>query len=110
MPRGGKRENAGRKKGQRNKGTQQVRDLIDSNVDLTQMVITLRDIAKDVGAPPAARAVAANSLLDRRFGKAPQAITGANGGPLAIVGALGSMSDEQVDELIAQLGGDAGDE
>ena len=110
MPRGGKRDNAGRKKGQRNKGTQEVRDLIDSNVDLKQMVVTLRNIAIDVEAPPAARAVAANSLLDRRFGKAPQAITGANGGPLAIVGALGTMTDDQVQELIAQLGEDAGDE
>jgi hypothetical protein len=110
MPRGGKRDNAGRKKGQRNKGTQEVRDLIDSNVDLKRMVVTLRDIAIDVEAPPAARAVAANSLLDRRFGKAPQAITGANGGPLAIVGALGTMTDDQVQELIAQLGEDAGDE
>lgn len=110
MPRGGKRSNAGRKKGQRNKGTQEVRDLIDSNVDLTKMVVTLRDIAMDVGAPPAARAVAANSILDRRYGKAPQAITGANGGPLAIVGALGTMNEDQIEELIAQLGGDAGDD
>lgn len=110
MPRGGKRANAGRKKGQRNKGTQEVRDLIDSNVDLTQMVLTLKAIALDINAAPAARAVAANSLLDRRYGKAPQAITGANGGPLAIVGALGTMTDDQVQELIAQLGGDAGDE
>lgn len=107
MPRGGRRENAGRKKGQRNKGTQEVRDLIDSNVDLKQMVVTLRDIANDKEAPPAARAVAANSILDRRYGKAPQAITGANGGPLAIVGALGTMSEDQIEELIAQLGGDA---
>ncbi len=110
MPRGGKRDNAGRKKGQRNKGTQEVRDLIDSNVDLKQMVVTLKTIALDKEAPPAARAVAANSLLDRRFGKPPQAITGANGGPLAIVGALGTMTDDQVQELIAQLGEDAGDE
>lgn len=107
MPKGGKRPNAGRKKGQRNNGTQEVRDLIDSNVDLKQMVVTLRDIAINLAAPSAARAVAANSLLDRRFGKAPQAITGANGGPLAIVGALGTMSEDQIAELIAQLGGDA---
>lgn len=110
MPRGGKRAGAGRKAGQRNKGTQEVRDLIDSNVDLKEMMVTLRDIARDKEAPPAARAVAANSILDRRFGKAPQAITGANGGPLAIVGALGSMTEDQIDELIAQLGGDASDE
>lgn len=109
MPRGGKRANAGRKKGQRNKGTQEVRELIDSEVDLREMVITLRDIARNTDAPHAARAVAANSILDRRFGKAPQAITGANGGPLAIVGALGTMSEDQIEELIAQLGGDAGD-
>lgn len=110
MPRGGRRENAGRKKGQRNKHTQEVRDLIESNVDLKEMVVTLRDIARDKEAPPAARAVAANSILDRRYGKAPQAITGANGGPLAIVGALGTMTEDQIDELIAQLGGDAGDD
>ncbi len=110
MPRGGKRPGAGRKHGSKTKATVELKALIDTVVEPKDMIAGLNRIAANVEAPPAARVAAYKELLDRRFGKAPQAITGANGGPLAIVGALGSMTDEQVDELIAQLGGDAGDE
>lgn len=110
MPRGGKRPGAGRKHGSKTKSTLELKDLIDSVVEPKDLITGLSSIAKSTEAPPAARVAAYKELMDRRYGKAPQAITGANGGPLAIVGALGTMTDEQVDELIAQLGGDAGDD
>lgn len=107
MPRGGKRDGAGRKHGSKTKATKELKDIIDGVTDPTALISGLHSIAKDLGAPPAARVTAYKELLDRRYGKAPQAITGANGGPLAIVGALGTMTEAQIEELIAQLGGDA---
>lgn len=107
MTRGGKRAGAGRKHGSKTKSTLELKDLIDSVVEPKKLIVGLNSIANSAEAPPAARVAAYKELMDRRYGKAPQAITGANGGPLAIVGALGTMTDEQVEELIAQLGGDA---
>lgn len=43
---------------------------------------TLAAIMRDSLQPPAARVAAANSLLDRGFGKPVQEVTGADGGPL----------------------------
>lgn len=110
MPRGGKRTGAGRPPKSKAKATKELQAIIDSVVDPKDLIVGLNGIASSLEAPQAARVAAYKELMDRRFGKAPQAITGANGGPLAIVGALGSMSEDQVLELIAQLGGDAGDE
>lgn len=107
MPRGGKREGAGRKHGSKTKATKELKEIIDSVTEPRKLIAGLSAIAEDKGAPPAARVTAFKELLDRRYGKAPQAITGANGGPLAIVGALGTMTEDQIEELIAQLGGDA---
>ena len=47
---------------------------------------TLAAIMSDSLTPPAARVAAANSLLDRGYGKPVQEVTGADGGPL-----LGSL-------------------
>lgn len=46
---------------------------------------TLAGIMEQSDAPPAARVAAANSLLDRGWGKPVQAITGEEGGPLKLV-------------------------
>lgn len=48
-------------------------------------VKTLVGIMKQPKAPPAARVAAANSLLDRGWGKPAQALTGEDGGPLKVV-------------------------
>lgn len=40
----------------------------------TDAVTTLAEIMGDVGAPPSARVAAANSILDRGYGKAPQRV------------------------------------
>jgi hypothetical protein len=45
----------------------------------------LAGVMNEPDAPHAARVAAANSLLDRGWGKAPQAITGEDGGPLTLV-------------------------
>ena len=110
MPRGGARPGAGRKHGSKTKATVELKELIDTVVETKDLIAGLNSIARSTEAPPAARVAAYKELLDRRYGKSPQALTGAGGGPLAIVGALGTMSEDQIDELIAQLGGDASDE
>ena len=93
----------GRVAGTRNKTTRELKEIIDSVIEPKSLVIGLTKIAGDVEAPPAARVAAYKELLDRRYGKAPQAITGADGGPLAIVAAMGKATDEQLEELIAQM-------
>jgi hypothetical protein len=47
--------------------------------------------------------LAANSLLDRAYGKPAQAITGADGGPIQLANAVQSMTDEQLLERVAQI-------
>jgi hypothetical protein len=46
---------------------------------------TLAGIARSPKAPESARVVAANSLLDRGWGKAPQTHADADGGPIRVV-------------------------
>jgi len=93
----------GKQKGSRNKSTAELKDIIDSEMPAAIMVRVLKEVANDKQAPPAARVGAVKEIWDRRYGKAPQAITGADGGPLAIVAALGKASDDQLEEIIAQM-------
>jgi hypothetical protein len=73
MPRSkGRPKTGGRTKGSLNKVTHDVRALAE--VHSPSAVATLAEIMHDRQAPPAARAMAANMLLDRAHGKAPQAI------------------------------------
>lgn len=46
---------------------------------------TLGEIAKDPGAPSAARVAASTALLDRGWGKPAQAVTGEDGGAIKMV-------------------------
>lgn len=84
MPRGSKpgERRGGRQKGTPNKATADIKAL--ASVYSRDAVGTLAAIMADAEKPPAARVMAAKELLDRAHGKAPQAITGADGGDLAL--------------------------
>lgn len=57
-----------------------------------EAIKTLASIMRAKRTPSAARVAAANALLDRGWGKAPQAITGEDGGPVQVDI---SLSDQQ---------------
>lgn len=110
MARGGKRPGAGRRPGQANKLTaRQKRTLTDIARDHTEDAMqVLVDIMSDVKAPAAARASAANSVIDRGWGKPAQSHehTGAGGGPIQTMDVSG-LTDEQLAALYAAIGGPA---
>lgn len=68
--RGGKRPGSGRKKGVPNKTTRTIKQKAAEHGD--NAITTLAAIMKDTENPPEVRIKAANSLLDRGFGKPPQ--------------------------------------
>src|SRR5262249_46964508 len=72
-----------RRKGRRNKIGADVRELAQEHTPAA--IKTLVEVMRDDEAPPTARVMAANALLDRGHGKAPQAITGPEGRPLVEV-------------------------
>ena len=81
---GGARPGAGRKPG---KVGAAKRALADMAKDHAQDALrTLVNIAKDKEAPHAARVSAANAILDRGYGKPPQALehSGPDGGPMPV--------------------------
>lgn len=73
MARGGKREGAGRPKGAVNSTTATLRDLAREHT--SDALATLVEIAKHSDSD-AARVSAANSLLDRGYGKPSQVLSG----------------------------------
>lgn len=74
MARGGKRQGAGRKPGIVSEAK---RDLAEMAKDHAEAALrTLAEIMQDAEAPAAARVSAANAILDRGYGRPPQAITG----------------------------------
>jgi hypothetical protein len=105
MPRGGKREGAGRKKGSKGTGprsspviiatAQQKRELRDAAREFTDDAMkTLAKICNE-GESEAARISAANALLDRGYGKPVQQVeTGS-------LGEFSRMSDEELDAFLA---------
>ena len=80
MARGGKREGAGRPPGVPNKATAEIKDLARQYTG--DALTTLAGIMKSDEQPAAARVSACKELLDRAYGKAPQALTGEGGGPI----------------------------
>ena len=56
-----------------------------ARVHTEEMVRVLVSIARSKKAPEGARVVAANSLLDRGWGKPDQPHTGQDGGPLRVI-------------------------
>ncbi len=70
----------GRKKGVPNKATANLKAA--AQVYSREALETLADVMRDEKAPPQARVSASNALLDRGYGKPPQALTDGDGGPL----------------------------
>lgn len=70
----------GRKPGTLNKATAEVKELAREYSG--DALAILAKIMKDEAQVAAARVSAAKELLDRAYGKAPQALTGEGGGPI----------------------------
>lgn len=70
--RGGKRPGAGRKPGKVGAAKRALSDMAKDHAEAA--IKTLADIHADKEAPPAARVSAATAILDRAFGKPPQAL------------------------------------
>lgn len=64
----------GRKKGTPNKATASIRDAAREYTETA--LETLASVMKDEAQPAAARVSASNAILDRAYGKPPQAIVG----------------------------------
>ena len=62
---------------------EQVRSIARSHT--VTMINVLVGVARQKDAPPAARVIAANSLLDRGWGRAATTHTDADGGPIQII-------------------------
>lgn len=77
--RGGARANAGRPKGRANKVTAEIKELAREYVPA--IMPALLSIATK-GESEAARVSAIKEILDRAYGKSPQALTGEDGGPI----------------------------
>lgn len=101
MPQGGKREGSGRPAGSLNKATAEIKELAGVyGPDAIAKLALMAGLTK--GAPAESEVVrlgAIRELLDRGYGKAPQAITGADGGALQmIVTGVRRALDEATDE------------
>lgn len=95
--RGGRREGSGRKKGKLSAAKIELRDLAREHVPT--MLKALVDIANNSDSD-SARVSAIKEVLDRAYGKAPQAIVGDPENPIATVTRV---------ELIAAIGNDSED-
>lgn len=82
MPKGGRREGAGRPVGAVNKATASLKDA--AQVYTEQALATLASIMLSDSEGGAARVAAANALLDRGYGKPKQSVeaSGPDGGPI----------------------------
>ena len=79
MPTGGTRSGAGRPRGAPNKATAEIKELARQYSDkaLAELARLMENAESE-----ATRVAACKEILDRAYGRAPQAITGAEGGPL----------------------------
>lgn len=74
----------GRQKGTPNKATASLRDIARQYTD--EAIDGLVAVLRDDGEPAAARVAAANSILDRGYGKPSQILSGdEEGGPVSLV-------------------------
>lgn len=74
--RGGKRPGAGRPRGALNKATADIKRIAQDHGG--EAIRVLATIMSEAGEPAAARVAAARELLDRGYGRVPQAIGGTN--------------------------------
>lgn len=72
MARGGARPGAGRKPGKVSRAKRDIAEKARQHADAALQ--TLVDVAQDVEAPHSARVSAASAILDRGYGKPPQAL------------------------------------
>ena len=107
MPRGGRREGAGRPVGSRSRANVDLREAAQTFT--RSAVATLATIMRDKEQPAAARVSAANAILDRAHGKPKQAMehSGPGGGPIRHVD-LSGLTDEQLNTLESIFGPLAG--
>lgn len=88
MPRGGRRENAGRKPASRNRLNVEIKATLAETAKAytADAVETLVSICRDPKASPAARVTAAAGLLDRGWGRPVQQLehTGKEDGPIVV--------------------------
>ena len=85
MPKGGKREGAGRPKGVQNKATRPLKEIARQHSEAAiQTLVSI--LAGGEGVPAAAQVAAAKELLDRGYGKASTVLSGdEDGGPVRTV-------------------------
>jgi phage FluMu protein gp41 len=112
--RGGKRPGAGRPKGAKDRATAAAGATLAelARAETRTALATLISVAKK-SESDAARVSAANAILDRGYGRPPQAVqhSGPGGGPID-VRALNSLTEEELDQLehlaskLAIAGGD----
>ncbi|WP_138438581.1 hypothetical protein [Marinobacter alexandrii] len=81
----GTRKTGGRKKGTPNKVTAEIKQIAQSYGE--EAIASLVEIMRGGEYPPAARVSASKEILDRAYGKAPQALelSGQGGGPIQTV-------------------------
>lgn len=85
MPRGGKREGAGRPKGSRSAATKdQIAGISDLAKEHSRAAIEALVEVMTQGESEAARVSAANAILDRGYGKPQQSIVGDADAPVAV--------------------------
>ena len=90
---GGKREGAGRKKGVPNKATAEVKQIAQQYAPeaIAELARLMREAESE-----AARVTAIKEILDRAYGKSPQAHTGEGGeGPIQHQVGVSWMTEEQ---------------
>jgi hypothetical protein len=82
---GGKREGAGRKAGVPNKATADIKEIARQHAP--EIVMELVRLAKEADTA-AARIAASKEVLDRAYGKSPQAVVGDAENPIRLAGQI----------------------
>ena len=92
---GGYREGAGRPRGAKNKSTLELKGLAQQHTE--DALKTLVEIMLSAESSDKARVAAANSILDRGFGKPHQSIDA------EITGTIADITDDELDKRIIEI-------